>query len=165
MLIILVGMIASGKGTFSKRLAKRGAITCNDDSIVAACHGGDYTLYRKENKTIYKNIETTMVLGAMVERRDVVVDRPNFKAATRARYIEMARVCDTPIICVKFPRETAEVHAKRRFESDPRGLPYEHWLQAALRHQAEWQEPKMDEGFDNMFPVDVAYQMLAEGTF
>jgi len=50
---ILVGMIASGKSTYSKHAARLGFIVVNDDAIVNAVHGEDYTLYDKKLKLLW----------------------------------------------------------------------------------------------------------------
>jgi predicted kinase len=163
MVILCIGMIASGKGQFCQMMARRGAIIINDDDVVKACHAGDYTLYRKENKEIYKQIEVAMMLASLAKGRDVVIDRPNFKRSTRRRYIGIAGIYGVPVIAVGFPCETPLEHATRRFTSDPRGLPLEHWIDAANRHFADWETPSLDEGLDNIIPSDVAIQMAANG--
>jgi predicted kinase len=163
MMILLCGMIASGKGTFARELATKGFIVVNDDSVVSACHGGDYILYQKKYKGIYKQTEVATILAALQVGANVVIDRPNFRRRTRGRYIGLAHMFDTPVVCVTFPRVSPLEHAERRFKSDPRGLPLEHWIEAATRHHADWEEPRMEDGLDNIFPVEVARQMVEEG--
>lgn len=165
MVVLLVGMIASGKSSFVKTLAERGNIIINDDSLVMGCHGGNYTLYRKDYKSIYKAAELSIMTSALANKIDVVVDRPNMKVATRRRYIGIAQMFDQPIVVVTFPRHEPLVHAERRFNSDSRGLSLEYWIRVAESHANEWQEPKFSEGFDNIVDVSMARQMIESGNW
>ena len=57
MIKVLVGHISSGKTTYSSQCAREGWVIINDDAIVNAVHGGDYTLYDKQWKPLYKGCE------------------------------------------------------------------------------------------------------------
>jgi hypothetical protein len=54
-----------------------------------------------------------------------------------------------PLVAVVFPFEAPEVHAFRRFRTDPRGRSLSEWLHVAHHHAEQWaQEPILDtEGF------------------
>lgn len=160
MVTLLVGMIASGKDTFTRMLAERGTVVVNDDDIVKAVHGGNYALYNKKLKSLYKAVEATIILSALNEGHSVVINRPNYKLATRQRYLRIAATFDAPVVAVVFPKESPEVHARRRTDHDSRGYNYDYWVEVAKRHASEWQEPKLEEGFSNIVPVHVAKQML-----
>lgn len=149
-LTILVGMIASGKSTYCAEAANNGCIIINDDAIVSAVHGGNNTLYRKDLKPLYKSIENHIIGLAFAMGLNVVIDRPCFRATTRARYISLAQSLDIPVDAVVFQREAPEVHAMRRAKSDSRGYRYEWWLKAAQAHNDAWVEPSKSEGFDTI---------------
>ena len=143
-------MIASGKSTYCAERAKDGAIVINDDAIVMALHGGDYNQYSKRLKRLYKSVENQILQTAIIMGLDVVIDRPNYSAAMRRRYISIAKSFDVRVRIVVFKKESPEVHARRRFESDSRGRTYEEWLKAAKAHDGQYEEPSADEGADEI---------------
>ena len=154
-LIVLVGMIASGKSTLAKKLASEGAVIVNDDAIVTAVHGGDYTLYERRLKPLYKSIENHITTTGIALGRCVVVDRGvNVSRSARARWVALARSLDIPSIAVCFPNEGAHVHAERRHTHDARGCSFESWLEVAKRHEADFSIPTLDEGFNRVVLVD-----------
>ena len=148
---LLVGMVASGKSTYAKRRAQDGAIIVNDDAIVQAVHGGNYFLYKPKLKPLYKSIENHILYVAIASLQDVVVDKGvNIRKQSRVRWISLARSLDCEIVAIVFPKESAETHAKRRYSTDNRKLPYETWLKVAKIHEAEYSEPTLDEGFSKI---------------
>jgi len=151
MLEILVGFIASGKSSYSRKRAKEGAIIINDDSMVMSLHGGDYSLYNKDLKVFYKSIENHIIAMGFASDLDVIIDRPNYKRSTRKRYIGIAKSFGMEVTIVRFRTEDSMVHAQRRFDSDPRGYSLEDWYSAVKRHKGLYQEPVRElEGFDSM---------------
>lgn len=150
MIELLCGMIASGKSTYSKRRAREGAVIVNDDSIVMAVHAGQYDLYDESFKPIYKGIETNMVMLALAAGKDVVIDRPCESAKTRQRYVSLGHAFGVEVVCVVFDKDTAAVHAIRRFESDARGMSLETWLFVAESHERLFEHPSQEEGFDRL---------------
>jgi predicted kinase len=160
---LLVGPIASGKSTYCRKAASEGAIILNDDSIVTAVHGGDYRLYSKSLKPLYKSIENTIVSVALAMGLRLVIDRPNHSAKMRRRYIGLAHSFDCNVEIVLFKRESPEVHAQRRFDSDSRGKTLDHWIDAARYHESIYEPPNQSvEQFDTL--VEWIYQDCAFGT-
>lgn len=147
-IVVLVGMVASGKSTYAQQAARRGAIVVNDDAIVTCLHGGLYGLYSTHLKVLYKSVENHIVGAAVGLGRDVIIDRGvNISIAARRRWIALASAFDVTCDAVVFPNEGALVHAHRRFESDSRGYCIDYWRRTAQSHEARWQEPTIDEGF------------------
>lgn len=148
---LLVGPIASGKSTYSKFAATKYCIICNDDAVVNTVHGGNYELYNSLYKPLYKTIENTIVTMGLGNNNDVVVDRgTNNKIASCRRFIGLAKSLDKEVVALVFPREESSTHAKRRFESDSRGLSLAYWTAVAERHEKDYQEPTLAEGFDSV---------------
>jgi len=144
-------MIASGKSTYAKELANKGFITVNDDAIVSILHGGDYTLYNKLLKPIYKSIETAIANYSLVNGNNIVVDRGlNVSKKARQRWIGLGRSFDCIVKGICFLNEGPGIHARRRYDTDPRGHDFEHWLEAAERHHLNWDTPSISEGFDDI---------------
>lgn len=147
---LLIGPISSGKSTFCKSAAEKGAIIVNDDAIVTAIHGGNYKLYDKTLKPLYKIIENTVIQTGLIMGRTVIVDRPNYSKSMRSRYISIAKSLDVPVDAIIMEHFTSEIHAKRRMESDSRGYDYEYWLKVANHHKSLAEEPDLSEGFDKI---------------
>lgn len=145
---VLVGPIASGKSTYARSAAKNSVICMNDDAIVNMLHADDYTLYDKRLKVLYKSIENHIIGTALAMDRIVMVDRGlNVSVRGRKRWIALANSFDVPCEAIVFKNEGPEVHAQRRTHSDSRGHPFEYWLRVAKRHQSEYKEPTVEEGF------------------
>lgn len=153
MVELLIGMIGSGKSIYSNKRAKEGAIVLNDDSIVLAVHGGNYSLYDKKLKPLYKQVETAMFHTAIAMGKDIVIDRTNLSKSQRTRYISLAKSLDQDIVGVIFPIEDPEIHAARRYKHDSRGVSYQKWCGIADFHFSQYEEPQLNEGFNNFkFP-------------
>lgn len=147
---ILCGPIASGKSSYCRQRANEGAIIINDDAIVTALHGGNYALYTDTCKPLYKSVEMSILTHALSMGKDVIIDRPCCKKATRSRYIELARSLDVPVYGYKFKRCAPEVHAERRMKSDGRGHDLAYWVKVAKAHEEMFEEPTLDEGYTEL---------------
>jgi predicted kinase len=148
MIEVLCGFISSGKSTWAKQRAREGWVILNDDAIVNAVHGGDYTLYNESWKPLYKGVEDQILHLAVAMGKNVLVDRGvDVRRASRARWIALGRSLDVEVIAVVFQVFRPEVHAQRRFESDPRGLSQEYWLKVARNHAGQYERATLDEGF------------------
>jgi predicted kinase len=155
MIVLLVGCISSGKSTWSRKRASEGWITINDDNIITLLHGGDYTLYNKALKPFYKSIESHILHMAVAMGLNVIVDKGvNISRRARSRWIALAKSLDTPIEARVFPKFSPEIHAKKRFESDARGKSYKDWLEAAQKHEKEYEIPTVKEGFTRIVSSD-----------
>lgn len=155
--IVLVGMIASGKSTYCKNAARSGQLVVNDDSLVNMLHADDYTLYDKKLKTLYKSLENQAIGQILSMGRSVLVDRGlNCSAAGRQRWVALAKSFDVPCEAIVFSNDGPETHAHRRTASDARGHPLEYWLRVANLHHDEYQVPKFAEGFCKIHTISFA---------
>jgi hypothetical protein len=158
MIEVLVGMIGSGKSGYARMRADGGALVICHDDLTAMVHAR----YRYEPglRGCYRRMEESIAWAALQHKRDVVIDRTHLTRESRHRWISWASSYDslntfdgkgpsTYMVAVAFPIESPEVHARRRFQSDPRGRPYEEWLQVAEHHFAQFiAEPLSEsEGF------------------
>lgn len=146
---VLCGMIASGKSTYARQAAKKGVICLNDDAIVNMLHADDYTLYDPALKILYKSVENHVIGTVLSMQKIVMVDRGlNVSIRGRKRWIALANSFDVPVEVIVFDNEGPDVHAKRRTQSDSRGHDFAYWKMVATRHNSDYQEPTLDEGFD-----------------
>lgn len=150
MIEILCGPIGCGKSSYAAKRAKQGAIVVNDDNIVIAMHGGDYSLYDPKLKFLYKSLENHAIILAIAAGRDVVIDRPNYSKQTRARYISLAKSLDRTVKLILWPWKSPSESAMDRTMKDGRGHTYQHWLDAANRHFSQYEPPSLDEGIDEI---------------
>lgn len=151
MIEVLVGMIASGKSTWSKMRARNGWLVINDDAIVKALHAGNYTLYDKGLRPLYKAVEDHILHSAILLGRNVVIDRGlDINKRSRQRWIAIARSADAEIRAVLFDRLDPATHAMRRWRSDNRGRTLEYWLEVATAHDKRYDYPVISEGFCNI---------------
>ncbi len=116
---VLVGVTASGKSTYARQRAKRGAMVVCLDDLVSGLHPGRDHPYESSLSEIYQGMERAIAVHALMAGRRVVVDRTNLTRAARDRWLELAEQMRVPIVAVRFPMEDPLVHARRRFNSDP----------------------------------------------
>lgn len=158
-LLIMIGPICSGKSTFCKAAAKANFLIANDDALVTAVHGGNYDLYSKCLKPLYKGLELEIIRTGLALGRDVIVDRANcMNVYCRRKYIGLGTALEAQVVGVLTPDCGPEEHARRRFSKNSRGLSYEHWLGAAKRHSWESCKPSLAEGFTEIVTLEEAYQ-------
>lgn len=153
-LILTVGNIASGKSTWCKSQVKNGSVVvCNDD-ITTMIHGGQY-LYDHDLKSLYKGIEEYSVIKGLQEGRNTILDRMNYKSDTRKRWAAIAKDHGFECWVILFPRESPEIHAKRRYDKDNRGVSYERWLKVAKEFEENYEDINMGvEGIQNVINTD-----------
>jgi len=149
-IIILVGNIASGKSTLTRKYAAEGYLIINDDAIVSALHGGDGGAYEKTLKPLYKAVEDCIFSHGAALGRSIVIDRPNMSISNRRRYIGMAKSRDMSVRAVVMPMQDVLTHATRRYNTDNRGLTLTAWTKAAMRIANSYEAPSLNEGIDEI---------------
>jgi hypothetical protein len=155
---VLIGMIGSGKSTYARSRAAEGAmIVCHDD-LTEMLHGQ----YRYEPglKPVYRNMMIDLAWHALMEGRDVVVDRTHLTRESRALWVETVGSWNgrhirprADLIAVTFPVENPLTHAGRRYYSDPRGRTLDTWREVAEHHYRQWLAEPLNwpaEGFDGV---------------
>ncbi len=143
-LIMLVGNIGCGKSFLAKKLAKKGAMIVNSDSLLRAVHGGEY-LYYSEMKDFYHNIEETILVDALRRSKTVVVDRTNISIEERKRFIFLADKYEATSIAYDFGPGQEE-HLIRRLR-EPQGLPERVWRNVFNVINSKYEKPTIEEGF------------------
>lgn len=131
MIELLIGNIASGKSTYANKRAQEGWVVVNDDAIITMLFG-DYARYKRSYERVIKNAMLNLAAVLVDSCFSVVVD--SSWLVSRAFRLEWYKqITDIEMYDVAFSREAPEIHAKRRFEHDPRGGTYEMWLEVAKR--------------------------------
>jgi len=161
---VLCGMIASGKSTYANNAARSGIICINDDAIVNMLHANNYNLYDEKLKILYKSIENNIISTVLSFGKTILIDRGlNVSVSGRKRWISLAKSFDVPCEAIVFKNYGAEIHAKRRFESDHRGLELETWISVAKRDDLIYVKPSVEEGFDSVEEID--FEEIIKGKF
>jgi hypothetical protein len=134
----------------------------NDDAVVNLLHGNNYSLYDKDLKILYKSIETSIVSLVLCHGKIVAIDRGvNISTSSRKRWVALAHSYDVPCEAIVFPKSSPEVHAQRRASHDGRGHDYDYWLMVAKHHDSIYNEPSLEEGFDNIHKI--SYEQILAG--
>lgn len=149
-LIILTGNVGCGKSTKALEFAKQGYVIVNDDAISTMVGGGDYSLYDKSKKYLYKSIELYCVDLGLGTNRSVVVDMPNMKSISRSRFIDIGKRYKIDIISYDWGRGKFKDLLRRQEES--RG--YKYWNEAFFRKEQEYEEPTLEEGFNLIIKME-----------
>jgi predicted kinase len=147
MIILNVGMIASGKTSYCKEKAKEGYLCVSGDDITMMLHAGNYDLYDIGLKDTYREIERSIIYSAISAGKSIIVDKVNMSIRSRRKYVEYAQELNVPICVHHTQIETPEIHATRRYHFDHRGYSLQEWKKIAERHLSEYERPTHSEGF------------------
>lgn len=154
-MIVLCGMVASGKSTYCRNAARAGQLILNDDAIVTMLHGDEYTLYNKDFKILYKSVENHIISTALAMGKTILVDRGlNVSLQGRQRWIALARSFDVDCEAIVFPHDGVETHARRRHDGESRGHKYDYWLMVADAHNKVYTTPTVEEGFSKVHRIN-----------
>lgn len=159
---VLVGMIASGKSTYARERADRGAVVISHDDLTAMLHA--CYRYEQEKREFYRRCEESIAWNALAYGVDAVIDRTHLTRESRVRWIRWAKGYDsantfdghgptTRVVAVVFQARSAPEHALRRAEGDHRGRSYSDWLSVARHHEEQAGKEPIDwraEGFDGV---------------
>lgn len=116
LLILLVGVPASGKSTWAYRNAPHAIVVSQDDLIDAITPSGfDYLA-----SSIYAAAEESIARTALGLNRIVVVDRTNRTRALRQRWIAIAREQNCPVIAIVMSADVDTCRARNRSRVGPR---------------------------------------------
>lgn len=150
-LYVCVGMIASGKSTWARGQADKGAVVISHDDLTAMLHAR--YRYEQRLRQAYRDSEELLADVWLAFGRDVIIDRTHLTRESRERWTRFARRRDVECVAVCFATREPEVHAYRRLYSDARGRSYEDWLGVARHHADQARLEPLDyvtEGFDDV---------------
>jgi predicted kinase len=132
---VLVGMVGSGKSTYARRRAARGAaVVCHDDLMRVVKPGVEYDSSLKDT---FHLMEEYVIRAALSGGCRVVIDRTNLTWASRSRWTDLADTLSVPCVAIRFPAVDADEHARRRFEDDPQGRDLAYWVNVAENHERQ----------------------------
>ncbi len=132
-IVVFTGMQASGKSTFYKERFFRTHIRINLDML----------------KT--RNKEKTLIEACMKAKQSFVVDNTNPTIEDRMRYIEIAKEAGVKVIGYYFQSDIAECTERNNVRIPEERVPV---IALRLTH-SKLQLPSYDEGFDELYKVEV----------
>jgi hypothetical protein len=160
-LILPVGNVGCGKTLLSRRFTRRGAVRVCHDEILSMMHGTSAS-YVGELRDVYHQVEEDVIGGALSRGLDVYVDRTNIDKATRERFLSIARfvsekrvfrkLSPVTVAAIDFgPGNDRDLERRRRA---PRGASPDRWAEVFEAFKERYQSPSVDEGIDEIVPVD-----------
>ena len=129
--VVLVGIQASGKSTFYKQRFFDTHVRISRD------------LLRTRNR------ERLLLQACLESKQPFVVDNTNVLAAERAGYVQPAKAAGFRVVCYYFRTETRAAIARNRLRQGKAVVP----IPGILGTYKKLEEPRMDEGFDELYAV------------
>ena len=148
-LIIFTGNIGCGKSFMASKLAKKGYVVVNMDSITTMIQGGEYGMYDSKKRAIYQVAEKACIQTALGEGFSVVVDRTNMKASDRARYIKIGKSFEDVKI-TSYDWGPGDAESVNRRIKNPNGMPAEQWADVYANMKKSYEYPVVEEGFHHL---------------
>ncbi|KAF9258900.1 P-loop containing nucleoside triphosphate hydrolase protein [Marasmius fiardii PR-910] len=141
--LILVGLVGSGKSTFAEALARHfpNFRRCNQDDL------GD------------RRAVEELARQSLSQGLSVCIDRTNFNASQRRYWIDIAREFPGTLIWVivfNTPYEECAVRIKKRV-SHPTIKSAEQGMSVLARFASDFRAPKAEEGFDRLISIEPEY--------
>ena len=154
MIELLIGMIGSGKSSYARRRADQGCLCVNHDELTRMLHGGR-PRYEPGLRQCYAEMLGHLMVSAFEAGRDIVIDRTHLTRESRKFWVDLGRYLGIEVVAVTFPIHDAELHARRRYDADPRDRTLEEWRFVARHHaeQAAAEPLGDDEGFARIYDV------------
>lgn len=152
-MIVLVGNIASGKTTMSKKLAKMGYRVISRDALRYMVGAGEYVFDVSLEHTIAEAHDN--LLEAFLDNKiDVVIDEVNVQYARRAQFITMAKDYNYHIIALELPRLSKKISVDRRSKDSHGKFDRKIWEGVWDKFDKAYSSPTKKEGFDWVFKCD-----------
>jgi predicted kinase len=140
LLILLIGLPASGKSTWAHRNARDAIVVSQDDLIDAITPLG----FEYSARPIYAAAEEAIARTALREGRIVIVDRTNRTRVLRKRWIAIARESVCKVVAIVMSADAETCRTRNRARSGPRCVTEERMR----RMIAVLEAPELDEGLD-----------------
>ena len=148
-LVLLIANIGEGKSTLAKQYQEKGYVVISKDGLRYSIGAGNY-VYKQEYEPIIWDIELSMLDSFMSLGVSIVIDSICVSKSMRARYINSAKICDYKIKCHILPQLTMKEAVDRRMRNPHGQRDRELWENAWVKFQAQYEEPTLDEGFDEI---------------
>jgi predicted kinase len=138
-LILLVGVPASGKSTWANRNAPHAIVVSQDDLIDAITPSG----FDHSARPVYAAAEEAIARTALRNGRSVIVDRTNRTRALRKRWLAIAREAECAAVAIVMSADWETCRARNRARFGPRRVCEER----IERMIAVFEAPDVSEGF------------------
>jgi len=151
-IIVLVGNIGSGKSTLVKQYQEQGYIVIARDMLRYAIGGGEY-VFNPEYEPIIWNTELSLLDDFLNKGVNIIVDEVGLSKAMRRRYIDIAEIYDYNITCIQLRKLSKEESVNRRMINPHGTNDRKVWGDVWEKFNKQYEEPSLDEGFDEIIHV------------
>ena len=152
-LIVLVGNIGSGKSTLTKEYSKKSYVIISRDSLRYCIGGGNYIFNEKYEDIIWET-EEFLLESFLKKGENIVIDEVGMSKHLRARYlINKEFYPNYTFKCIELPKLTKEESVQRRLQSNHGTTPKEVWYEVWEKFNNMYEEPTLDEGFDEVIKL------------
>jgi len=148
-LIMMIGLIGSGKSTNVKHLVKKGYISVSKDSLRYGIGSGNY-IFNPDYEPTISDISKVMVYDFTYIGANIVVDECNLTINDRKEYIATAKDCGYKITAIVCPKLSMNTCVKRRLLNNHGNTPKETWQEVWTNMDRIYEVPTLEEGFDEI---------------
>jgi len=148
-LVLLVANIGEGKSTLAKQYQEKGYVVISKDGLRYVIGAGNY-VYKQEYEPIIWETELSMLESFMDIGANIVIDSICVGKSMRARYISFAKIYGYKIKCHILPQLTMKEAVDRRMQNPHQQNDKSMWESTWFKFQSQYQEPTLDEGFDEI---------------
>lgn len=150
-LVLLIGNIASGKSTISKKFSKIGFSCVSSDGIRYMLHPDEYVFNPEEEYAVH-SIESAAIKSLMDLGFDVLVDDAGNSILNRRKWMmELAELSGYKVVAVIMPTLSKSASAKRRLRNNHGGYDKKRWEEVYEMFQKTNCPPTKKEGFHAIY--------------
>jgi hypothetical protein len=160
-MILSIGNVGSGKTLLANRFLVNGAVRASSDDILKLMHGSS-TIYLKELKEVYHQIQQDIIGGALARGFDVYIDRTNIDKGTRENWFSIARFASEmraqykrpPVRVIAYDFGPGREADLERRQATPHGETPSKWKEVFAMFRDKYEKPEKAEGFEEIHEID-----------
>lgn len=153
-LVILVGNVGNGKSTLCKQLADGGYFIISKDDFRYSLGAGTY-IFNINSEDAIHSASLKLMRDLMVQGFPLAIDETNMDIATRTEYIYFAKLYNYKTKAIILPKLSKEESVKRRLSSNHGNTTKDVWEEVWERKNEMFQEPSIQEGFDEVINYEI----------
>jgi predicted kinase len=145
-MIIMIGVAGCGKSTFARRLSESGNYEYLSSDKLRGIYGKDEN-DQSATYIAFQQLKQKM-LGAILDRKNIIIDATNLTVDIRASYVSAAKNAGYKLTAIVFEVERDELIRRCEARDKQIGKPIP--IEAIDRMLKEFVLPTLEEGFDTI---------------